>query len=513
MSNTNATTAQPEFGKVRAALWPIHMSEMKKFIPTGLMMFFILFNYTILRDAKDSLFVPIPEAGAEVIPFLKAVVVLPISILFVILYTKLANVLSRENLFYTIIIPFLIFFGLFAFYLYPNKELLHPDPASIQALRESMPRLQFLFPIYGLWTYSAFYALSELWGSIMISLMFWQFANEITRTAEAKRFYSFFGLIANIALILSGGTVIFFSKIQDKVPAGVDAWGVSLQYLMGAVIAAGILVIVIYRWMNTNVLTDPKYYEAAKVTGPKKSKKPKLSVMQSFEYLLTSRYLGFIALLVIGYGLSMGLIEIVWKKQVGILFPNQNDYGAFMGAFSASTGVVTIILIMLFKGIVRKFGWFTGAIITPLMILVTGVLFFSFVFFREEMLPLATSFGVTSVWMAVMIGATQNILSKGTKYSLFDPTKEMAYIPLDQELKVKGKAAVDVIGGRLGKGGSGWINLGLLAATASSSILLVLPYIMGIVGVIIFSWVVAVRGLSKRYHQLVTAKDEVIKEG
>jgi ATP/ADP translocase len=43
---------------------------------------------------------------------------------------------------------------------------------------------------------------------------------------------------------------------------------------------------------------------------------------------------------------------------------------------------------------------------------------------------------------AVYIGMVQNILSKATKYAVFDPTKEMAYIPLDRASKVKGKAAI-----------------------------------------------------------------------
>ena len=78
-------------------------------------------------------------------------------------------------------------------------------------------------------------------------------------------------------------------------------------------------------------------------------------------------------------------------------------------------------------------------------------MFFSLNLFPAFFAPITARIGTTPLMLAVMVGAAQNILSKGAKYSLFDPCKEMAYIPLDQESKTKGKAAVDVIGNPLGK--------------------------------------------------------------
>lgn len=505
-SNTVSTT--PEFGKLRAAIWPIHGHELKKFLPMGGMMFFILFNYTILRDTKDSLVITAPGGGAAVLPFLKLGFVLPASILFVLIYAKLANLMSRENLFYTIVASFVLYFGAFAFFLYPNRELFHPTHETITALQAAYPNFQHVFPVWGTWTYSMFYVLSELWGSVMISLLFWQFANEITRTTEAKRFYALFGLLANVSLICSGFTVRYFSDIRTSLPPEVDAWGVSLNYMMAAVVVAGLAVMMIYRWMNTSVLTDPRYYDAAETTGKPKKDKPKLSITESFKYLFTSKYLGLIAILVVGYGLSINLVEIIWKGMLKEQYPNPNEYNSFMGAFSATTGIVTMTLIMMFKGVVRKFGWFTGAIITPAVLLVTGGLFFAFVLFRESMEPFAAMFGTTTLFMAVIFGAAQNIASKGTKYSLFDPTKEMSYIPLDQELKVKGKAAVDVIGGRLGKAGGGAVSGTILILTAASNAVVIAPYLAVIVIAVTLAWMYAVKSLNSLYTHKIAAHEK-----
>lgn len=57
------------------------------------------------------------------------------------------------------------------------------------------------------WTYCLFYVMAELWGSVVVSVLFWGFANTITTVDEAEQFYPFFGLGANVALIASGQTV------------------------------------------------------------------------------------------------------------------------------------------------------------------------------------------------------------------------------------------------------------------------------------------------------------------
>src|ERR1700722_1815685 len=98
-----------EFGKWRSFFWPVHSYELKKLLPMFLMFLCISFNYTILRDTKDTLVVT--ASGAETIPFLKVLGVVPCAIIFMLAYAKLSNILSKENLFYISIAPFLVFFA------------------------------------------------------------------------------------------------------------------------------------------------------------------------------------------------------------------------------------------------------------------------------------------------------------------------------------------------------------------------------------------------------------------
>lgn len=490
-----------EFSGLRARLFPIHSYEMKKFIPMAFIMFCILFNYTVLRDTKDSLVVN-ATGGSTIIPFLKLWCVTPAAILFVAIYAKLTNSLKRENVFYAVVTPFLIFFGLFGFVIYPNIELLHPAQETIQALQAEYPRMKGFLDIYGYWSFSLFYVLAEIWGSAMIALLFWQFANQVVRLNESRRFYGLFVVIANVALIFSGQAVKFGSTgIRDFLPEGVDSWPISVKILMALVVIMGVGCMAIYRWMHTSVLTDKRFYDPEEQeASPKKKKKKKPGLVESAKIIFTSPELGLIATLIMAYGVTINLLEVQWKEQLAVFFQgDKGAYNAYMGEFSTWTGVVTI-LFALFVGsnLLRKLSWFKAAIITPTIIVIGGATFFTFIFAKDSVGGILEYFATTPVAAAVVLGFFIVIASKSIKYSLFDPTKEMAYIPLDDELKTKGKAAVDVIGGRAGKSGGAAVQTGLViafAAHTASEIVIPAFVVFIVVGIL---WKFAVAALSKK---------------
>ncbi len=499
-------TKIPAFGRWRSFFWPVHNFELKKLLPMFFLFFFINFNYTILRDTKDALIVTAPNSGAEAIPFLKVWGVLPFAILFMIAYAKLSNVVSKPKLFYITVSAFIGFFAFFALVLYPNKDFLHPTVVA-DSLSAYLPHgLNGLVAIFRNWTYALFYIMSELWGSAAISLMFWGFANDITKVSESKRFYAMFGLGANLAMLVSGPAIIYFSNIRSRLPIGADAWGASLNYMLAMVVVSGFIIMGIYWWINKNVLTDERFFNVAETKKPKKEKQ-KLSLKESFLYLARSKYMGCLAILVIGYGIAINLVEVTWKGQLKLQYPNPNEYSAFMGYFSTCTGAVTILM-MLFVGgnVIRRWGWTVAALITPVVLLATGAGFFGFVIFRDSLVGFISMMGTTPLMLAVIFGTAQNIMSKSAKYSLFDPTKEMAYIPLDQESKVKGKAAIDVVGARFGKSGGSLVQQGLVLACGSLAA--ITPYVAGILFVIIFAWILASKSLGRQFTKLNAEKDE-----
>eukprot|EP00798_Chlamydomonas_sp_ICE-L_P031544 gene31544-6729_t len=490
-----ADDATPEPAKEEQKIMGYTKLTWSKILPLGFMFFCILFNYTILRDTKDVLVVTAPGSGAEIIPFLKTWVNLPMAIVFTVGYAKLANIMSSEALFYTIIIPFIIFFFSFAFLMYPMREALHPTKFCEDLLLSAGERFTGPIAILRNWTFCLFYVMAELWGSVVVSVLFWGFANQITTVEEASQFYPLFGLGANVALIFSGQAVTYFSRMRANLPAGVDGWGMSLNGLMSMVAMGGLIITAVFYIMQRKVVP-----QIPTLRSKKKKTKSKMSVGESFSFLASSPYIRDLALLVVSYGIAINLVEVTWKSKLKAQFPSPNDYSMFMGNFSTVTGFVTFGMMLLSRIIFKKFGWGVAALITPTMLLVTGIAFFSLLLFNGFFAPYLAGWGITPLYAAVIVGAAQNIFSKSAKYALFDPCKEMAYIPLDDEVKTKGKAAVDVICNPLGKSGGALIQQFMIIGFGSLSAST--PYLGAILLVIVLIWIGAAKSLDKQFTAL-----------
>jgi AAA family ATP:ADP antiporter len=502
-----AQSLAAEFGILRSFFWPIHRHETRKIVPMLLMCFLVCFNYSILRNMKDS--VVVTTSGAEVIPFIKVWVLLPMAVLLTYIFTRLSNRYSQEQVVYFMISGFLSFYALFVFVLYPMQATIHPHVLAEHLENVMADGFYGLIEMFRYWSLTLFYVMAELWSSIVIHVLFWGFANEITKIGEARRFYSVLGIGANLAAIFAGQAGNFFSTggiYNPNLPFGSTAWEQTTMMLTTVVIISGLAAMGICRWMNRNVLNDPSFDELHNTRREIKKKK-KLSVRESFSFLSNSKYLLCIATLVVVYNLVINLVEVVWKDQLKILYPTPSDYNHYMNNLTSAIGVVSTITAFFMARIIFRFGWTRTAMITPVIMLITCLGFFSFYIFQDSLSGLVTTvLGTSPLVLVVFFGGAQNCLSKAAKYSVFDTTKEMAFIPLEHGVKLRGKAAIDGVGSRFGKSGGAVIHQSLLMIFGGFS--KSAPYIASFLLAAIACWIVAVKYLGIQFNALVKSQDK-----
>jgi hypothetical protein len=87
------------------------------------------------------------------------------------LSTHQVSALPERGVFYAAVAPLLAFYAVFAAFIYPASAGLHLDLSALQA---TLPAgLHGLVKVVGNWTYSLFFCFAELWGSVVISVLFW----------------------------------------------------------------------------------------------------------------------------------------------------------------------------------------------------------------------------------------------------------------------------------------------------------------------------------------------------
>ena len=171
--------------------------------------------------------------------------VLPISCVFLVLYSYATQKFSRATLFNIVVSTFLALYTGFAL-LYPRHEMLHLHAFAENLLQSSPTGLAGAIGMVRNWMFTLFYCTSELWGDVVLSLLFWGLANETTSLRDAPLLYPLFGVGANVAQTLAGKILSAFSNTT----ASRLSYAQQVQACMCMVLALGLAILALHHYIN-----------------------------------------------------------------------------------------------------------------------------------------------------------------------------------------------------------------------------------------------------------------------
>ena len=481
-------------------LFPLHKHERFQFTLFVILMFCILFAQNLIRNIKDV--VVGHDIGFEVNNILKSYGVIPASFLFSIIYIKAVTLYRNSRIFLVTYITFIILFVIYGFILIPNAHSLNLySSQETTDLINTYPKLKWFIIVASNWVLSTFYIFCEMWSTVMYSQLFWQMVNSCTTVEQSKRFYIPFSVFGQMGLVGTAIVLINFDSIIDTntgigmIPHWIlqycDSTNAGILYSQSIILfiifisIIGVMVLCIIN----NYVIDCESLDSIQIRSNQKH--PQL--LQSLKFILQSRYVFFLFTILVCYGISVNMVEGYWKAQVRKVVVDSREFSRFFAYILLYNGLLTTFFSLIGRPIIQTFGWLKTALITPVIVLITGGVFFSLALYLKyvthEILQVSS--------LMIIIGAIQNVLIKSCKYALFDSTKEMLYVPLDHETKTKGKA-VAIIGNRMGKGLSGIVKASIilpLAGSYDNTLPVLIPFFI----IPCLIWIYSVKELNKDY--------------
>lgn len=410
-------------------------------------------NFSILRSMRNALVVADTGGSAAFIPYFELFGTFPASILLTWGISRLMRVFSLRFIFSTTMLFFLSFFVVFAFWIYPHRQ-------EIQGLLESKLTVLVGFTqfqvIFTHWPDMVFYIMSELWKVALLSVIFWGFLNQHLSLEQAKRFYPPLLLGSSIGAILSGPITVFCTSVFSWKLLNLSSlrWQHSLYLLTAFLLLCGLMTLVSFSSLFKRLHHTSQFITRKEESEPFSQRL--LSLSSSLKYLLQSRYLRALFLIVVAEYVCYALGELIFLEVLKNQYPTPSEYCQYMGSLSFWMGILTAFsALFLTPYLLQTRRLSRAALIFPLvMVVITGTFFLSIYFSRLGFFP-----GSSPLLFAVILGSFHFCIGRATKYTLFDTIKELAFIPLTQEAQVKGKLIIDGIGSRMGRGTSSFLSI------------------------------------------------------
>lgn len=415
----------------------------KKHLWILLQFFLIIFVYHTLKDLKDSIVITASDAGAHVIPFIKIWGMLPLAIGASYLFSKLYSRFGREKTLYIFVGLLLTSYVFFAFVLYPLRNEFYLNNLS-EYLKITLPEgFKGFIAMICFWHYTLFYLAAELWSLLILAVLFWGNVNETTSLDEAKGFYPMCMFTGNFAGILSGQISHYFCYDLR----GVFTWEQTLQLMIFFVGVCSIMIMLINRLLFS--------YKIENIKSQENKSLPRGSFKDNLLTVFQSKPLCCIAILVVGFGLTSNLIEVVWKESIRHVYPSPQAYNAYINQLTSFIGLMAVIMALISRWLFKFVCWSKVVLITPLVLSVTISAFFAAHLINPvHVSQISFFFKVSPIYFVMTLGSIHYVSAMTAKYTIFDTSKEMAFLSINSEDRIRAKSVIDSIGSRLGKSGA-----------------------------------------------------------
>lgn len=420
---------------------------MKSSRYTFVMMFMIALllntNFTILRSLRTTLAVVDLGKGSHSIPFFELFGAMPCAFLMTWSLTKLMNHYSIEKVFLLTISTFIAIFISFKVVIYPSLLKLKDTGDFGNLIRYIVSML--------------FYTISELWKPALIMILFWGLINKYTLANDAKKLYGSLMLSGSLGAIIAGPiTSLCTSDVILKIfPLSTNHWENSINLMIIAVSLLGFITAFLYHQL-WKIFSQQEERQL--------SRNEKSFLTENIFFCLRSNQFRLLSWIVIADYMSYSLGEVIFLDILKHKFSEPSDYCNYMGYLSAWSGILTLISsVSITPLLLKNYRWAIAALITPICLLITESAFF--IILRGYSVK-ENWFGWTeATWigLAVILGSIQYCLCRAAKYTLFDSSKELAFVLMSESQRMKGKLIIDGLCARLGRGGASALSLVLIS--------------------------------------------------
>lgn len=304
--------------------------------------------------------------------------------------------------------------------------------------------------------YPLLYIFIEIAGSLII-VPFWTFANEIFTSREAKRLFGLIGAGGVFANVAAGGfTRLIVNYIGTE----------NLLLICSAII-----------FLSSGIIFKlSKGEDIVNIIPIKDRERQSQNILRDIGNIFSDSYTRKIALIVVVMSIVITSVDYQFKILAKTNFTKENDLTQFLAMFVFSTGIIACIIQFVITGrFVNRYGIFSALITLPIFI---GAGIFAFIFY--------------ATLAAISISQASNYMFR---YTIWDSTFQMLYIPIPQRRRNSSKAIIDGVFKQLSNGLGGLLLLFFVKGSR--------PLIILLMALMTLIWIFLLIKLRKDYMKVL----------